>query len=69
MSTIKIEVEDSKVELVLALIKNLKENVVSSYEVVNDTRDQKDFIQLSQKSLEKTWDNSEDSDYDRFLKV
>jgi hypothetical protein len=69
MSTIKIEVDDSKVDIVLNIIKNLKENIVSKYEVVSDTTEQKDFIRLSQKPLKKIWDNKEDSDYDRFLQA
>lgn len=69
MSTIKIEVDDSKVDIVLNIIKNLKENIVSKYEVVSDNSEQKDFIRLSQKPLKKIWDNKEDSEYDRFLEA
>jgi hypothetical protein len=31
--------------------------------------EQQDFINISEKSLEKIWDNQEDSIYDKFLKV
>lgn len=67
MQTIKLEIEDSKVDIVLNIIKSLKEDVVSRYEVVTDKKESKDFINISQQSLEKIWDNNEDSVYDKFL--
>jgi len=69
MQTIKLEVEDSKLAIVLTLIQNLKDNVVTKYEVVNETKENKDFINLSQKSLEKIWENDKDSVYDKFLQI
>ena len=69
MQTIKLEVEDSKLDIVLNIIQNLKENIVSKYEVVSDIKENKDFINISQKSLEKAWDNKEDDIYDKFLQV
>ncbi|MEA3353359.1 MAG: hypothetical protein U9Q33_06065 [Campylobacterota bacterium] len=67
MQTIKLEIEDSKVDIVLNIIKNLKDDIVTKYEIVNDKKESKDFIDISQKSLEKVWDNEEDSVYDKFL--
>jgi len=67
MKTIHLEVEDSKVDVVLNIIQNLKENIVSKYEIINDNIENKDFINISQQSLEKVWDNKEDSEYDKFL--
>ena len=69
MQTIKLEIEDSKVDIVLNIIQNLKDNIVTKYEVVSERKESKDFINLSEKSLEKVWDNQEDSIYDRFLQV
>jgi len=69
MRTIKLEIEDSKLDIVLNIIQNLKEDVVKKYEVINEDKDQKDFIEISQKSLKKIWDNEEDSIYDRYLSV
>ncbi len=67
MHTIRLEIEDSKVDIVLNIIKSLKEDVITKYEVIADKKESKDFINISQQSLEKTWDNEEDSVYDKFL--
>ena len=69
MRTIKLEIEDSKLDIVLNIIQNLKDDVVKKYEVINEDKDQKDFIEISQKSLKKVWDNQEDSVYDKYLQV
>lgn len=69
MQTIKLEIEDSKVDLVLSIIHSLKDNIITKYEIVNNQKESKDFINISQKSLEKVWDNKEDSVYDKFLQV
>lgn len=67
MQTIKLEIEDSKVDVVLNIIQNLKDNIITKYEIVNEQKESKDFINISQKPLEKIWDNQEDSVYDKFL--
>ncbi len=67
MQTIKLEIEDSKVDVVLNIIKNLKDDVINKYEIINEQKESKDFINISQKSLEQVWDNQEDSVYDKFL--
>ena len=69
MRTIKLEVEDSKLDIVLNIIQNLKDDVVKRYEIINEDKDQRDFIEISQKSLKKIWDNKEDSIYDKYLQV
>ncbi|MFP4333384.1 MAG: hypothetical protein ACLFQJ_08785 [Campylobacterales bacterium] len=69
MQTVKLDVEDSKLDVVLTIIQNLKDNVVANYEVISDKKESKDFVNLSQKSFEKIWENKEDSKYDRFLKI
>lgn len=66
MQTIKLEIEDSKVGIVLNIIQNLKDNIVARYEIVNEQKESKDFVNISQKSLEAVWDNNEDSVYDKF---
>ena len=67
MQTITLEVEDSKLEIVLNIVKNLKDDIISRYEVVNERREDESFIHLSEKALNKIWDNQEDSEYDKFL--
>jgi len=67
MQTLKLEIEDSKLDIVLNIIQNLKDNVISKYEVINNNIEQKDFIKMSEKSFKNTWDNKEDSIYDKFL--
>jgi hypothetical protein len=67
MHTIKLEIEDSKIDLVLSIIKSLKKDVITKYEVITDKRESKDFINISQPSLEKIWDNEEDNVYDKFI--
>ena len=67
MQIIKLEIEDSKVDVVLNIIQNLKDNIITKYEIVNDHIENKDFIKLSQNSFETIWDNDEDGIYDKFL--
>lgn len=67
MQTIKIEVEDSKVDVVLNIIENLKSDVIKRYEIIKTNYEQKDFTKISNQSLSKVWDNKEDSIYDQFL--
>ena len=67
MKTLQLEVEDSKLDIVLNIINNLKDDIIKRYEIKNDTKKQDDFIVLSQESLEKIWDNKEDSIYDKYL--
>ncbi|NOR54716.1 MAG: hypothetical protein GQ531_00760 [Sulfurovum sp.] len=67
MKTIKLEVEDSKLDILLTIVKNLKEDVVSKYEVINDSIENKDYHRISEESFTKIWDNSEDSVYDKYL--
>jgi len=67
MQTIKLEIEDSKVDVVLNIIQNLKDNIITRYEIINDQKESRDFMSISEKPLEKIWDNEEDSVYDKFL--
>jgi hypothetical protein len=67
MSTIKLEIDDSKLHIVLNILQSLKKDVIKKYEVVNENKDQQDFIKISEESLKKIWDNSEDSVYDKYL--
>lgn len=67
MQTIKLEIEDSKVDVVLNIIQNLKDNVITNYEIISEQKESKDFINISEKSLETVWSNEEDSVYDKFL--
>ena len=69
MHTLKLEIEDSKLDIILNIINNLKDDVITRYEIINENREQKDFINISQKSLSKVWDNEEDSVYDKYLKA
>jgi len=52
MQTLRLEVEDSKLDVVLNIIKNLKDNIITKYEIINNDIEQKDFINISQTSLE-----------------
>ena len=56
-----------QVDIVMSIIQNLKENIIAKYEIINKEKESKDFANISQKWLEKVWDNSEDSVYDKFL--
>jgi len=67
MKIIKLEVEDSKLDIVLNIVKNLKEDIISKCEIVNSSMETKDYNRLSEKSLSKIWDNKEDSIYDKYL--
>ena len=67
MQTLRLEIEDSKLDIVLNIIQNLKDNIVSKCEVINNNVEQKDFIMISEKSFKNIWDNKEDAIYDKFL--
>ena len=69
MRTLKLEIEDSKLDIVLNIIQNLKDDVVTRYEVLNDNKEDSDFMSISKKSFEKVWDNKEDAIYDKYLEV
>lgn len=69
MRTVRLEVEDSKLDIVLNIIQNLKDDVVKKYEVINEDKEQKDFTEVSQKSLKSIWDNQEDNIYDKYLQI
>jgi hypothetical protein len=51
MQTLKLEIEDSKIDIVLTIIKNLKNDIVKSYEVIGQPNETKEFGKLSGKSL------------------
>jgi hypothetical protein len=68
MHTLRLEVEDSQLDVVLNIIKSLKNDIISKYEIINENIEQKDFIKLSEKSLSKVWDNQDDCVYDKYLK-
>ena len=67
MQTITLHIEDSKVETILNIINSLKSNIVSSYEIRSEVSEEKEFQKPSDPELQKVWDNSEDSVYDKFL--
>ncbi len=67
MQTIKLYIEDSKVETILNIINSLKSNIITSYEIINETSEEKEFQKLSEPELQKVWDNTEDAIYDKFL--
>ena len=69
MRAIRLEIEDSKLDIVLNIIQNLKEDVVKKYEVINSDKGQQDFIEISHEPLKRIWDNQEDSVYDKYLEV
>jgi len=69
MQTIRLEIEDSKVDIVLNIIQNLKDNIITKYELLNTQQESKEFTKLSQSSFAAVWDNKEDEVYDKFLQV
>ena len=68
MQTITIDVKDNKLDIILTIIKNLKDDVIESYHIDSKKQEGTDFMKLSNVSLEKVWDNKEDSVYDKYLK-
>ena len=82
MHRVTLEINSSIYGYIMFFIENLPKNLVNIKEditsitlannqafqqkIPNDTED-KDFISVSQKSLEQIWDNKEDSIYDKFL--
>jgi len=69
MTTISLEIEDSKVNIVLNLIKNLRKDIIKKYHISNDTFEIKDFTNINKSALKNIWDNDEDEVYDKYLKV
>ena len=68
MQTLIIDVKDNKLDIVLNIIKNLKDDVIESYHIDSKKQEGIDFMKLSNVALEKVWDNKEDGDYDKYLK-
>ncbi len=68
MQTLIIDVKDNKLDVVLTIIKNLKDDVIESYHIDSKKQESTDFMKLSNVALEKVWDNKEDSVYDKYLK-
>ncbi len=68
MQTVIIDVKDNKLDVILTIIKNLKDDVIESYYIDSKKLENSDFMRLSNTALEKIWDNQEDSVYDKFLK-
>lgn len=68
MHTIKLEVQDSIYAHIVYLLKNLNKKEISIVEdkEIKDSEIE-EFSTLSQASLEKDWNNQEDSVYDKFL--
>ena len=56
-------------QVILNIINSLKDGIVQRYEIIGDEEEKKYFTNISQKSLEKIWDNQEDSAYDKYLKT
>ncbi|MEA2048969.1 MAG: hypothetical protein U9O64_11065 [Campylobacterota bacterium] len=68
METITIDVKDNKMDIVLTIIKNLKDDVIEGYHLNRDSQESNDFMKLSNNAMERVWDNKEDSVYDKYLK-
>ncbi|MEA2110914.1 MAG: hypothetical protein U9P71_02580 [Campylobacterota bacterium] len=68
MKTVILDVQDNKLDFILSMLKNLKEDVIQSYHIETKNNETSDFVRLSNKSLEKAWNNKEDEIYDQFLK-
>ena len=68
MQTIKLEIEDSKLNIVLNIIQNLKDDLIMQYEVIHNNIEQTDesseteaFSNHSAALIEEWKDRSEDS--------
>ena len=68
MQTLIIDVKDNKLDIVLNIIKNLKDDVIENYYIDLKKQEDVDYMKLSNTAMEKIWDNKEDSVYDKFLK-
>ena len=68
MQTIKLEVEESKIDLVLNIISSLKDDIIKRYEVLDRDKEQEELISISNRSFDEIWNNEEDSIYDKYLK-
>jgi hypothetical protein len=67
MQSLTINFQNQQIfEKVLWLLDHFKND---GLEVVSKEEITKEFGKLSEKSLSNVWDNTEDSAYDRFLKV
>jgi len=68
MSTIKLEIDNSKLDTVLNIIQNLKDDLIAKYEVIYDNNSQlkkdhfetKVFSEHSASLIEDWHDNAED---------
>jgi hypothetical protein len=68
MHTLTIDVKDNKLDVILTIIKNLKDDVIERYHIDSKEEENTDFMKLSHAAFENVWDNEEDSVYDKYLK-
>ena len=67
--TIQLEINDSKVDVIKNILDNLKDDIIKKYQILDNKKENKEFISLSNNSLDKIWDNQEDEIYDKFLQI
>ena len=69
MQTITIEVKDDYLDNTLEILHGLKDVMINSisvkYNDIVDAKEEKSFMRLSNTTLDKVWDNEEDSIYDK----
>jgi len=72
MQTIQLQVKDNYVKNTLEILNGLKdvmiENITIKYSDIEQNKEDEYFTKVSFNSIEKCWDNNEDSVYDKFLK-
>lgn len=71
MRTITLEVKDNYLDNTLEILHGLKDVMIDKisvkYNDIVDVNEQNSFIQLSNSTLDKVWDNNEDAVYDKYL--
>jgi len=70
MATVILEVKEDCLDKTLKLLDGLKDVVIDSVDVESVKLDNsdKEFLQLSNHTLETIWNNKEDAIYDRYVK-
>jgi hypothetical protein len=70
MQTITLEVKDNYLDNTLEILHGLKDVMIDKisvkYSTIVDANEKSSFIQLSNSTLDKVWDNNKDAEYDKY---
>jgi len=66
---LQLEIKDEKADIFLYFLEKFKDDIVNKVNIIDENIEEKTLLSLSNNSLDKIWDNKEDSIYDKYLSV